>query len=196
MWCMTLCGVLLSVSATNVYLVSLPPWYVTPHHLELWTAVFFSIAAGISALIVTPFSIFHLRDRAQTPGSAMAWIALGLGFGLFTPLFTGALFPLASIPIDYIHGEYPAGETASLVVDAILIGIRAFIIEGVPAVPTGIASGLLFAAMGYFIDRSNIVRDERTSQYLPWLTAAMLPLPVLLFALFGPPEIIQDIGLS
>ena len=195
-WSVTLYGALLSVSAVNVYLVSLPPWYVEAQHLEFWPALFFSAAAAIGAIIVLPTAVFHLRDRAQNPVSILAWLGFGIGYGIFTPLFTGALFPLASLPIDYMNGEYTLGEMPNLVIDALLIGIRAFVVEGVPAVPTWLAAGIPFALGAYILDRLNTSNNDHIPKYGVWVVAIAMALPVLGFSLFGPPEMIRDIGLS
>ena len=190
---MTLLGCALSMAAVHVQLISRIPRYESAYHLDFWPAVFFSLGAAAAALIVVPLAVFHMRDRARVPGSIVVWIGLGLWFGVATSFVTGGFSPMSRVFIDIAESRVTIGEVPSLMIDAVLIGLKDFFVQGAIAVSAGLLAGAIFAVSGFGIDRLNAMDDARASTYAAWIAATLIGAVVLIFAIAGPAETIRDI---
>lgn len=158
-----------------------------------WGAVFFSISAAVAALIAVPIAVYHVRDMAQIPAKPITWIFMGFAFGIVTPILTGGFTRTAGAFAGLADGAYGAGSLPSLLLDAVIVFPYDLFVQGAPNVYAGLMSGGLFALIGYFMDRLNAMESEPVSLLGPWILAFGLGLPIAIFALFGPAELLYDI---
>lgn len=190
----TLLGILLSVAAFHVSVLTRFQYFEEATRIQGWGAFFFSIAAIVSAIIVVPLAVYHIRDLAQNPGHPLTWIGLGTGFGVLTPLFTGGFSRAASAFTGLAEGHLGIVDFFSLMLDAVLVFPYDFVVEGTLNVIVGLESGVLFAVFGFIIDRLNASKNENISTWGPWIFTAVAGIPVLLFSLLGPAEFVRDLA--
>lgn len=189
----TLLAVLLAVSVEHVYLISRTPWYEPAFHLAQWSGVWYSAAAVAGVLVTVPVSVYLLRERPEIPANLWLWVPMGVGFGIFVPLATGFFTPLATLMIDWSIGNIPTWDLPPWIIDRLLRGFFSTFVDGAPEVPYGLVGGAIFAVAGYAIDRLNSNSDPRIAFAGPFAVAIAAGLPILLFALQGPPETLRDL---
>ena len=186
-------GALLSIGAFQLSVFSRFEYFEEVVRIEGWGAIFFAIAAAISALIVVPITIYHIRDMAQFPAKPLTWLFLGFGFGVAIPILSGGFTRTAAAFAGLADGIYGVGSMPSLLLDAVLIFPYDMFVQGAQNVYGGLVAGAFFAIIGFLVDRLNAVKNEMVSMWGPWLLALGLGLPVMLFATFGPAEFLRDI---
>ena len=186
-------GVLLSIAAFHVAILGRAQYFEQAVRIEGWGAVFFSLAAAVSALIAVPVAIYHARDMAQNPSKPIAWLVMGLGFGIITPILTGGFTRTAGAFAGLADGFYGVGSLPSLLIDAVIIFPYDMFVQGAGNLYAGLLAGGLFAIIGFMVDRLNATKTEVVSTYGPWVLALGLGLPILVFALVGPAEFLRDI---
>ena len=186
-------GVLLSIAAFHVAVLGRAQYFEDAVRVEGWGAVFFSIAAAVSALIAVPIAVFHIRDMAQLPGKPITWLFMGFGFGVVTPVLTGGLTRTAGAFAGLADGVYGVGSLPSLLLDAVIIFPYDMFVQGAPNVYAGLLSGGFFAIIGFSVDRLNAAKTEMLSTWGPWILALGLGIPTMVFALIGPAEFLRDI---
>ena len=186
-------GVLLSIAAFHVGVLGRFEYFEDAVRVEGWGAVFFSIGAAVSALIVVPIAVFHVRDMAQIPARPITWLFMGFGFGVVTPILTGGLTRTAGAFAGLAEGVYGVGSMPSLLLDAVIVFPYDMFIQGAPNVYAGLLSGGFFAIIGFVVDRLNSMKTEAVSMWGPWILAFGLGLPIMVFALVGPTELLRDI---
>ena len=189
----SLLGVLLSIAAFHVAVLGRFEYFEDAVRVEGWGAVFFSIGAAISALVVVPIAVFHARDMAQIPAKPITWLFMGFGFGVATPILTGGLTRTAGAFAGLADGAYGVGSLPSLLLDAVIIFPYDMFVQGAPNVFAGLLSGGFFAIIGFLVDRLNAVRNEAISILGPWIVAVGLGLPIMVFTLVGPTEFLRDL---
>ena len=186
-------GVLLSIAAFHVAVLGRFEYFEDAVRVEGWGAVFFSIGAAVSALIVVPIAVFHVRDMAQIPARPITWLFMGFGFGVVTPILPGGLTRTAGAFAGLAEGVYGVGSLPSLLLDAVIVFPYDMFIQGAPNVYAGLLSGGFFAIIGFVVDRLNSMKTEAVSMWGPWILAFGLGLPIMVFALVGPTELLRDI---
>ena len=187
-------GVAFSIALFHVSVLTKFEFFEEAVRIQGWGAFFFSIAAAVSALIVVPLAVYHLRDMAQKPAHPLVWLLLGAGFGLATPLFTGGFSRTALAFTGLAEGHYGIGDLFSLLADAILVFPYDFVVEGATSVILGLEFGVIFAICGFIIDRANATKNDLVSTWGTWLLALTSGASVLLFALLGPIEFLRDLA--
>ncbi len=186
-------GVLLSIAAFHVAVLGRFEYFEDAVRVQGWGAVFFSMGAAVSALIVVPIAVFHIRDMAQLPAKPITWLFMGFGFGIVTPILTGGLTRTAGAFAGLAEGVYGVSSLPSLLIDAVIVFPYDMFVQGAPNVYAGLLSGGFFAIIGFVVDRMNTVRTEAVSMWGPWILAFGLGLPIMVFALVGPTEFLRDI---
>ena len=189
----TALAALLAISVEHVYLISRTPWYATAYHLPLWSGFWYSAAAVASVLVLIPVSIFALRERPEYPGNIYLWAGVGIGFGIFVPIFTGFFTPLATLMIDWSIGNIPTSSLPPWIIDRLLRGIFSMFVDGAPAIRHGLAAGAVFAVAGYAIDRLNAHPNPRVAASVPPAIAVAIGLPILMVALWAAPDFLRDL---
>jgi hypothetical protein len=184
----------LSVAAFHVSVLTRFQYFEEATRIQGWGAFFFSIAAIVSAIIVVPLAVYHIRDLAQNPGHPITWLALGAGFGVLTPLFSGGFSRAASAFTGLAEGHLEIGDFFQLMLDAVLVFPYDFVVEGALNLIVGLEFGVLFAVFGFIIDRINTSKNETVAAWVPWIFTAVAGLTVLLFSLLAPTEFLRDLA--
>ena len=191
--CVTLLAVLLAVSVEHVYLISRTPWYESAYHLPLWSGIWYSAAAIAGTLVVIPVAIYALRERPEYPAGPWLWISVGVGFGIFVPIFTGFFTPLATLMIDWSVGNIQGVNVFPWIIDRLLRGFFSMFVDGAPAIRHGLAAGAVLALAGFAIDHLNARQDVRVAMLTPPAIAAVIGIAILLTSLFASPEFLRGI---
>ena len=186
-------GILLSIAAFQLSVLSRFEYFEDAVRIGGWGAVIFSIAAAVSALIVVPISVYHLRDMAQFPGKPITWLFMGFGFGIATSILTGGFTRTAGAFAGLADGVYGVGSLPSLLLDAVIVFPYDMFVQGAPNVYAGLMSGGIFAIVGFFIDRLNASKKEAVSMWGPWILALGLGIPIMVFTLVGPTDFLYEI---
>ena len=184
---------MLSIAAFHVAVLGRFEYFEAPVRVGGWGAVFFSIGAAVSALLVVPITVFHIRDMAQIPAKTITWLFMGFGFGVTTPILTGGLTRTSGAFAGLAEGVYGVGSMPSLLLDAVIIFPYDMFIQGAPNIYAGLLSGGFFAIIGLCMDRLNAMKTEIVSIWGPWVLALVLGLPIMVFTLVGPTEFLRDL---
>lgn len=165
-----------------------------PEHMALLASVFLgsggALAGGALAALIT-YSVGQKADKAR---HLLAWEALGFGYGVLLPFFTGMLIPLSGVFLNLAVGVITAGEVFSQVVDAISRSPAFAFSQGTFGLFTGMLAGLLLGTGAWLIDTANAEPNARVSGYGPWAIAAVLSIGVVAVAAFGPPPTLAKLG--
>ena len=184
----------LSIAAFHVSVLTNAQYFEEAIRIQGWGAFFFSIAAGLAALIIVPLSIYHARDMAQNPAHPLVWLLLGASFGFFTPLFTGGFTRISAAFTGVAEGAYSPGDFLSLFIDGVFVFPYDFVVQGAPLIFVGIESGAIFAVTAFVMDRLNATEKEVISVWGPWAVSGIVGFGVLLFALLGPIDFLRDLA--
>ena len=184
---------MLSISAFQLAVLGRFEYFEDAVRIEGWGAVAFSIAAAVAALIVVPISVYHFRDMAQFPAKPVAWLFMGFGFGITTPILMGGFTRTAGAFAGLADGVYGVGSLPSLLLDAVIVFPYDMFVQGAPNIYAGLLSGGFFAFIGFLMDRLNASRTEMVSIWGPWILAFGLGLPLMVFTLVGPTDFLRDV---
>lgn len=190
----TVLGCMLGAATILVSVITQTDPFQQARHLSVLPSAFFSAAGVLSALIITPLTIYHVRDNASRVGTPQTWIGLGLGFGIAHSFIAGALLPLTLTLLSLTEGSAGQASIASQVIDAVFGGIRAFFIQGAIIVSTGLLAGMFFGIGGFVIDKLNSRESPYLSRIGPWVVSIVLGISVLGFCMYGPPEFLRSFG--
>ena len=173
------------MAAFHISVLTNAQYFEEAVRIQGWGAFLFSIAAILAALIVVPISTYHIRDMAQNPSHPLAWLFMGAGFGILTPLFAGGFNRAAARVYCLAEGIYGIGDMPSLMLDAILIFLTISSCKARQMCSLDRIRGD-FRGCRVVIDRLNVAKNENVSRWCPWIAACSIGLVVLLFALLGP----------
>ncbi len=190
----TLLGIALSIAAFHISVLGRAEYFENAVRIQGWGSFFFSLAAAVSALIVVPLAVYHVRDIAQSPGKPITWVLMGGAFGIATPVLTGGFYRFAAAFAGLADGVYGIGSMFSLLIDAVIIFPYDLFVQGAPAVYAGLLSGGFLAVIGFAIDRVNALKYEAISTWGSWVLAVGTGIPIVIFALVGPAEFLRDFG--
>ena len=114
--------------------------------------MWYSAAAVAGTLVVIPVTIYALRERPEFPAGLWLWVAVGVGFGIFVPIFTGFFTPLATLMIDWTVGNIQGVNVFPWVIDRLLRGFFSMFVDGAPAIRHGLAAGRRRARTSWLCD--------------------------------------------
>jgi len=189
----TLLGCMLGAAINLVSVMTQTDQYQEASHLSALPTVFFAALGMLTALIITPLTIYHIRDNADRAANPLVWIGLGIGFGLAVSFLSGALTPLNLTLLSFAEGQASQATLASQIIDAILSGVRSFFVQGALMAVTALIGGVFFCLGGVAIDNLNARQAVRLSSIGPWAVSIGLGISVLAFSLLGPPEFLRTI---
>ena len=176
-------GAAVGAFAIIVNFLSQTRFPLEPQHMTMGRTVLFSISGGIGGFLVTvPFAFWMYaspsalyEDTFRKPFGIVAWIFLGLGFGLVYPLLMGAyLLPTTFNLLDFATGFATPRQVLNGSADTIIVGPYLAIVLGVEFFFTGLFAGVLFGAGGWVVDQFNSSADQATAKYGSWAIALSL----------------------
>ena len=150
-----------------------------------------SACAILAALMSLWMSNPSERERAR---GLFIWLLAGFGFGVLSPVLTGAVLPMAMMFLATANGDLPASDFLVHAVSAILQAPSSAFTHGVFGLFTGLMAGALFAFGAWLVDRATHSSIPRVSAYVPYALAISLSILVYGIAAFGPPETLARFG--
>ena len=149
------------------------------------------VCATLAGLMMLWMSNPQERERARGP---IVWLLVGFGFGVLSPVFTGAVLPLSTMFLGMIHNDLEVSGILIHTVSSLLQAPSFAFTHGVFGLFTGFMAGVLFAVGGWLIDAAAHSFKRSVSTYAP--IAIAVSLGVLLYgtAVFGPPETLARFG--
>ncbi len=190
----TLLGIMLSIASFHVTVLARFQYFEEAVRIQGNGAIALSVAAALAALIVVPWTVYHVRDMAQAHPNPIVWLGFGMGFGVATPLLTGGFNRIAIAFAGLADGHYGILDLGSLLIDGIIIFPYDMFVQGGAGVFIGLQAGALFAVCGFVVDRLNSVRNQQFASIATWVVAFGTGLPILLFALMGPIDFLRDLA--
>ncbi len=167
-----------------------------PQHMPLDATVLlsggaFTASAILAALMAMWLSNPSERERAR---GWLVWLLAGFGFGVLSPVFTGAVLPLAMMFLATFNGDLPASDILVHMVSAILQGPSSAFTHGVFGLFTGFIAGALFAVGAWLVDQAAHSSKPTVPGYAPYVLAAFLSILFYGIAVFGPAETLARFG--
>jgi hypothetical protein len=147
-----------------------------------------AILAGLMALWITNP---QERERAR---SLVVWLLTGFGFGILSPVFTGAVLPLATMFLALAHNDLEFSNILVHGTSALLQAPSFAFTHGVFGLFTGLMAGALFAAGAWLLDATAHSSIRQVPAYAPYALAVILSVLLYGVAAFGPPETLARFG--
>ena len=167
-----------------------------PEHMPADATILLSGGAALVCAIVSALMTLWMtnpqeRERAR---GIIVWLLAGFGFGILSPVFTGAVLPLAMMFLATANGDLPASDFLVHAVSALLQAPSFAFTHGVFGLFTGLLAGALFAVGAWLVDKAAHSSIPRVAAYAPYALAISLSILVYGFAAFGPPETLARFG--
>lgn len=188
-------GALGGASLLVNFLARTDPPHVPQHMPADATVLLSGGAASASAILAALMALWMSnpseRERAR---GLLVWLLAGFGFGVLSPVFTGAVLPLAMMFLATVNGDLPAADFLVHTISALLQGPSSAFTHGVFGLFTGLMAGALFAVGAWLVDQAAHSHTPRVSAYMPYALAASLSVLFYGIAAFGPPETLARFG--
>ena len=188
-------GALGGASLLVNFLARTDPPHVPQHMPADATVLLSGGAASASAILAALMALWMSnpseRERAR---GLMVWLLAGFGFGILSPVFTGAILPLAMMFLATVNGDLPAADFPVHTISALLQGPSSAFTHGVFGLFTGMMAGAIFAVGAWLVDQAAHSSTSKVSAYLPYALAVFLSVLFFGIAAFGPPETLARFG--
>lgn len=167
-----------------------------PQHMPADATVLLSGGAALVCAIMAVLMSLWMsnpseRERAR---GLLIWLLAGFGFGILSPVFTGAILPLAMMFLATLNGDLPASDFLVHAASALLQAPSFAFTHGVFGLFTGLMAGALFAVGAWLIDVVAHSRASQVSAYAPYAISVSLSALFYGIATFGPPETLARFG--
>ena len=196
---LTLYGGALGGAALLVNLLSRTKYPETPEHMPADATILLSggaafvcaILGGLFAWWLSGGQGGHARERAQ---NIVVWLAAGFGFGIVSPVVTGASLPMSTMLLGWAHGLMSAGELPVEAVTSLMRAPSFAFTHGVFGLFTGMLAGALFGAGAWLVDIAVHSSNRAVSAYAPYAISAILSAVFYGIAALGPAESLTRLG--
>ncbi|MCE2458076.1 MAG: hypothetical protein J4G14_09715 [Dehalococcoidia bacterium] len=167
-----------------------------PQHMPVDATILLSggaaSASGILAVLMTLWmSNPSERERAR---GLLIWLLAGFGFGVLSPVATGAALPLAMVFLATQNGDLPSSDFLVHATSAILQAPSSAFTHGVFGLFTGLMAGGLFGIGSWVLDWATHSSTPKVPAYVPYVLAAILSGLFYGVAAFGPVETLARFG--
>lgn len=193
---MAIYGGAVGTAAMIVNLLSRTPAINQPEHLDLAAGVII-YGGGAATGIIVGFLVaaaVHFEGH-DWPLGIVAWLLLGLAYGLIFALLAGGLCaPLSSLVLDFYLGALDPIEALGEFSDVVFTWPIRALIGGTPILFSGAVAGILFGAGAWMIDRVHLSAHQPTARYASWAISILLGLAVLSVATLAPPTFLAQFG--
>ncbi len=175
------------------FLANTRPW-LDPEHLRFVQALFLGAAGAVAGIVVAALVAYFKTNKASESRNILIWLGLGFVFAVAVPLIMGMLTPFRLLYFDAYNGRLTFGETMQATSNLAFRAIFNAVINGTPALFTGLFGGALFAVGSWVIDMSRRFGTTSISTYLPPALAVAFAAIVLTMSQFGPPDTLANLG--
>ena len=167
-----------------------------PQHMPADATILLSsgavtMCAILAGLMTLWMSNPQERERAR---GLLVWLLAGFGFGVLSPVFTGAVLPLAMMFLATLNGDLPASDFLVHAASALLQAPSFAFTHGVFGLFTGLMAGALFGVGAWLVDMAAHYSDRKVSAYAPYAISVSLSLLFYGISAFGPPETLARFG--
>ena len=194
--CVAFYGGSLAAAALLVnFLARTDPPHVPQHMQADATLLLSGSAAAVCAILAGLMTLWmtNPQERERARG-LLVWLLAGFGFGILSPVFTGAVLPLATMFLAISHGDLESGNILVHTASALLQAPSFAFTHGVFGLFTGLMAGALFGVGAWLIDAATHSSIRQVSAYVPYAVAVSLSLLLYGIAVFGPPETLARFG--
>ena len=167
-----------------------------PQHMPADATVLLSGAAiSASAILAVLMTLWMSnpseRERAR---GLLTWLLAGFGFGVISPVATGAALPLAMVFLATYNGDLQASDFLVHGTSALLQGPTSAFTHGVFGLFTGFIAGALFGIGAWVLDWATFTPTPRIPAWAPYVLAVILSVLFYGVAAFGPAETLARFG--
>ncbi len=167
-----------------------------PEHMPVNATVLLSGAAVSACAILAVLMTLWMsnpseRERAR---GIFVWLIAGFGFGVLSPVATGAALPLAMVLLATQNGDLPFSDFLVHATSAVLQAPSSAFTHGVFGLFTGLMAGALFAVGAWALDWTTHSSTPKVPGYAPYILAAILSILFYGVAAFGPVETLARFG--
>ena len=167
-----------------------------PQHMPADATILLSggaatVCAVVSGLMTLWMTNPQERERAR---GLLVWLLAGFGFGVLSPVFTGAVLPLAMMFLATLNGDLPSSDFLVHTASALLQAPSFAFTHGVFGLFTGLMAGALFGVGAWLVDVTAHSSARQVAAYAPYAIAASLGVLIYGIAVFGPPETLARFG--
>lgn len=191
--CVTFLAASFGLAAVLVsFLVNTDP-RVEPAHLDFAPSVIFG-GAGVVAAIAMTAPVSYMLGRWEPPRALWICMLWGLGFGLVLPIVTGSLLPSSVVVMDWNRDLTSANRILSELLSAqFRAPLNAFVYTSLNIL-TGLIFGALFGLGFWLINSLVAASNVVVSRYGPWIFAFALGVSSVVWATYGPPDVLARLG--
>ena len=147
----------------------------------------------VGALLAALAAYMAARDRHE-PLKLLVWMAVGLGFGIMLPVFTGAIIPFTMVFINLYEGTIEAGDVLIRLVDSVFLAPWATLFQAVFGLFSSMLAGLVFGLGAWLVNVANAASKSWIARYGTYGLAAALSIAVIGFVTFGSPTFLAKLG--
>lgn len=167
-----------------------------PQHMPVDATVLLSGGAATASAILAGLMALWMSNPSERERARgwLVWLLAGFGFGVLSPVFTGAVLPLAMMLLATSNGDLPASDFLVHTISALLQGPSSAFTHGVFGLFTGLMAGALFAAGAWLVDQAVHSSTDKVAAYAPYALAALLSVLFFGIAAFGPAETLARFG--
>lgn len=169
-------------------------WPKEPEHLPLIPGLILSSAGFLVGALIAGIVTYWIAHDRPDPLHPLIWLALGFGFGILVPLFTGLIFPIAMVFTDLYLGTIEFRDLFIRLVDSIFLAPWGAVLQGAFGLFSSLLAGLVFAVGAWLVDRANMASKSWLSRYGTYGLAAALSVAVIGFVAFGSPSFLAKLG--
>jgi hypothetical protein len=169
-------------------------WPAEPEHLPLIPGLILSSGGFLVGALIAGIVTYWIAHDRPDPLHPLVWLALGFGFGIVVPVFTGMVFPFTTVFIDLYLGRIGVGDLFIRLVDSIFLAPWGALFQAVFGLFTSLLAGLFFGVGAWLVDRANMASISWVSRYGTYGLAAALTVAVIGFVAFGSPSFLAKLG--
>ena len=167
-FCLAVYGGALGAAALVVNFISRTPYPQVPAHMETPATAIFSLWAFLVCGALGAMFARWLGGAFENSAvyRALKWIiGVGFGFGILSPVITGAVIPMSRAFIDAYYGALAPLEIPMSALDALFQAPRFAFHHGVFGLFTGMTAGALFGAGAWAVNELNRRDSESLAKY-------------------------------
>ena len=176
-FCLAIYGGALGAASLIVNFISRTPYPQVPAHMDAPPTAIFSIwaflACGTLGALFARWLAAPFEDALVH--RLLKWIvAAGLGFGILSPVITGAFLPMSQVFIDAYYGMRAPLEVPAYALGALFRAPSFAISHGILGLFTGMTAGALFGAGAWAVNELNRSGSEPLAKYGSCVLALLL----------------------
>ncbi len=167
-----------------------------PEHMPADATILLSGGAATASAVLAALMAMWMSNPSERERARgwVVWLLAGFGFGVLSPVVTGAVMPMSMMFLATYNGDLPASDFLIHAISALLQGPSSAFTHGVFGLFTGLMSGALFAVGAWMVDQAAHSSTPKVSAYVPYALAAFLSALFFGIAVFGPVETLARFG--